>query len=74
MLYECWERKQIFNVLITILVKKKKKKKKKSYNKLQAQWCTYTSLIKLGPSEKSYQRQKKPKTNDWKSKAHLCGE
>ena len=27
MLYECWERKQIFNVLITILVKKKKKKK-----------------------------------------------
>ena len=24
MLYECWERKQIFNVLITILVKKKK--------------------------------------------------
>ena len=22
MLYECWERKQIFNVLITILVKK----------------------------------------------------
>ena len=26
MLYECWERKQIFNVLITILVKKKKKK------------------------------------------------
>ena len=29
MLYECWERKQIFNVLITILVKKKKKKKKK---------------------------------------------
>ena len=23
MLYECWERKQIFNVLITILVKKK---------------------------------------------------
>ena len=52
MLYECWERKQIFNVLITILVKKK------CYNKLQAQWCTYTSLIKLGPSEKSYQRQK----------------
>ena len=28
MLYECWERKQIFNVLITILVKKKKIKKK----------------------------------------------
>ena len=27
MLYECWERKQIFNVLITILVKKKMKKK-----------------------------------------------
>ena len=57
MLYECWERKQIFNVLITILVKKKIFKK--CYNKLQAQWCTYTSLIKLGPSEKSYQRQKK---------------
>ena len=57
MLYECWERKQIFNVLITILVKKKILKK--CYNKLQAQWCTYTSLIKLGPSEKSYQRQKK---------------
>ena len=73
MLYECWERKQIFNVLITILVKKKKIFKK-SYNKLQAQWCTYTCLIKLGPSEKSYQRQKKPKPNDWKSKAHLCGE
>ena len=34
MLYECWERKQIFNVLITILVKKKWKKK--CYNKLQA--------------------------------------
>lgn len=60
MLYECWERKQIFNVLITILVKKKKNFKK-CYNKLQAQWCTYTCLIKLGPSEKSYQRQKKPK-------------
>ena len=60
MLYECWERKQIFNVLITILVKKKKKKKKKNcYNNLKAQWCTYTSLIKLGVSEKSYQRQKK---------------
>ena len=28
MLYECWERKQIFNVLITILVKKKKNFKK----------------------------------------------
>ena len=26
MLYECWERKQIFNVLITILVKKNFKK------------------------------------------------
>ena len=29
MLYECWERNQIFNVLITILVKKKIKNKKK---------------------------------------------
>ena len=28
MLYECWERKQIFNVLITILVKKKNIEKK----------------------------------------------
>ena len=39
--------------LLSSFKKKKQKQKKNCYNKLQAQWCTYTSLIKLGPSEKS---------------------